>query len=93
MAAHPDPRGRAVRVSAVVHLRDEGREVGNLPRLGDLALAEVGDHRLIDPERAACALHASKGQRERAGHNDPSHLHVTVDQHLLNVMPQIGHGG
>jgi len=53
----------------------------------------VSDHRLIDPERAACALHASKGQRERAGHNDPSHLHVTVDQHLLNVMPQIGHGG
>jgi hypothetical protein len=80
-------------VSGLGHLRPEGGDVGDLPRLDHLAIAEVGDHRLIDSEVAACALDPTEGRSERPRDDDASHLHVAIDKHFLDLMAQVGHGG
>jgi hypothetical protein len=61
-------------------------QVGDLPCLGDLPVAEVGDHCLVNAESASSGLNAAEVRRQGAGDQDASHFHVSVDEDLLNFV-------
>jgi hypothetical protein len=78
--------------SLLSDLVTQRRNVRYLPRFGDLAVAKVCDHRLIDREASSRPLHPSEARTNRAGDDDTSHLDVAVHHDLLDVVAKIGHG-
>src|SRR5262245_39360465 len=64
------------------------REVGDLPRFDDPAVAEVDDDGLVDGERSSAAGHSTEVAHHRARDDDAGHLDIAVDDDLLHRMTQ-----
>lgn len=89
-------RERGVRSAyflALADLFDQRRDVGNLPSLSYLAVAEMTDDRLIHAEAAARPMDATEFADEGSRHLDTGHLRVASDDDFQNLVPKIRHGG
>jgi hypothetical protein len=66
--------------------------VDNLPHLTDLAIADVGEYRLIELEPSTLRGQTPIGAFECAGYYRPGSLHRRSDQQVDELVAQTGHG-
>ena len=73
-------------------LIDNRYDVGDLPRLRDLSISQVTNDGLVDAEAPSSAGHSRELPHEASSHDDTGHLGVTLLEHLLHLVPKVGHG-
>lgn len=82
-----------MRSQSGAHLVDQRTNVGDLPRFGDLAIADMADDRLIHTKGSARSRHTGEVVAECPGDDDTRHFHVLLGHDFLDVVVEVGHCG